>query len=890
MALTAGTRLGPYEILAPIGAGGMGQVWSARDSRLNRTVAIKVSAEQFSERFEREARNVAALNHPNICTLFDVGPDYLVMELVEGPTLAERIGAGPIPLEEALAIAHQIAEALEAAHEKGIVHRDLKPENVKLTSEGKVKVLDFGLAKAREPESAAGNPAMSPTLTISATRAGMILGTAGYMSPEQARGKVVDRRADIWAFGVVLYEMLCGRQLYSGELASDMLAAVILKEPDWEPLPANTPGRIRELLARCLRKDPKMRLRDIGDARITIEEYLAKPDGLEKTAAAPAAARRMRPWPAAAAVVLAVGLAGLSAIHFSEKAPEAAAVRFQIPAPEKAGYGNGIAVSPDGKRLAFVAIAEGRTMLWVRPLDSLAAQPLPGTDGAAFPFWSPDSRFIGFFGVGKLKKVEASGGPPQTLCDVPNTGIGGSWSRDGVIVFGTNSTGLFRVPQAGGAAAPVTTLDASRGESFQGRPWFLPDGRHFLYYVNSTTENSGIFLGTLDGKDRKRLVAARQGAVYAPLSGSGEKGHLLFLREGTLMAQPLDAGNFELAGDAFPVAEQVGSVISYPFISASANGVLVYRGGGAGGNTQLAWFDREGKPLGTVGPIGVYNDVALAPDGKRVAVRKAEPQSGNLDIWLLDVAHGVPTRFTFDPAQEAFPVWSPDSSRVVFSSNRDGAANLYQKGAGGTGSEEPLLKSNLEKRSYDWSGDGKYLLYSVSEPKTRSDLWVLPEPVGASGEQKPRPFLATPYNESQGQFSPGPAGTPRWIAYSSDESGRNEIYVQPFLETASAAAGKFQISSEGGLQPRWRRDGKEIYYIAPDGKLMAAEVKTGPQFEHGVPQALFQTRIFGGGAGLVNFRYSPAPDGKRFLIDNQAEETASAPITAVLHWTAGLKR
>jgi dipeptidyl aminopeptidase/acylaminoacyl peptidase len=705
----------------------------------------------------------------------------------------------------------------------------------------------------------------------------------------------VDRRADIWSFGVVLYEMLSGCRLYSGEMASDMLAAVILKDPDWETLPATTPARIRELLQRCLRKDPKMRLRDIGDARIAIDEYLAKPDGpsVAVAAPAPAAAKRTPLWLAAAAAALAVGLAGLSAVHFSEKPPDPAPVRFQIPAPEKASFGNGMAISPDGKRLAFVGNSEGRTMLWVRPLESLAAQVLPGTEGAAFPFWSPDSRFIGYSVLGKLKKVDASGGPPQTLCDAPNTAIGGSWNRDGVIVFGTNGTGLFRVSQAGGAPAQLTTPDAKRQESFHGRPWFLPDGNHFLYYAQSAAlEDSGIYLATLEGNPAKRLVLARQGGAYVPPSGSVGNGHLLFLREGTLMAQPLDAKTFELAGDAFPVAEQVGSNISNPFFSVSTNGVLVYRSGGSAGNTQLAWFGRDGKPLGVLGPIGLYNDVALSPDARRVAVSKRDPQGGHLDIWLMDVAHGVPTRFTFDPGLDTYPVWSPDGSRLVFASSRDGALNLYQKGSAGAGSEELLFKSDREKRSFDWSGDGRYLLYAVQDQKTKLDLWLLPDAAVASAERKPRPFLTTPYNESQGQFSPGPAGTPRWIAYASDESGRFEVYVEPFSESSSAPAGKFQISSDGGVQPRWRRDGRELYYIAPDGRLMAADVKTSPQFDHGVPTPLFQSRILGGGGGtgLGVFRYSPAPDGKRFLINSQAEEVASSPITAVLNWTAALKR
>ena len=894
MALTAGTRLGPYEVIAPIGAGGMGQVWSARDTRLDRTVAIKVSSEQFTERFEREARNVAALNHPNVCTLFDVGPDYLVMELIEGPTLAERIAEGAIPLQEALAIARQIAEAVEAAHERGIIHRDLKPANIKITSDGKVKVLDFGLAKALEPEGGSGDPTMSPTLTISATRAGMILGTAGYMSPEQARGKTADRRADIWAFGVVLYEMLCGRRLYEGELASDMLAAVILKDPDWEALPATTPARIRDLLQRCLRKDPKMRLRDIGDARIAIEEYLTKPDASAAATAVPQAApsKPRKPWAAVSAGALALALAGLSALHFSEKPPESVPVRFQILPPEKSSFGNGMAISPDGKRLAFIAFHEGRSMLWVRPLESLASQMLSSTDGAIFPFWSPDSRNIGFFTINKLKKVDAAGGPPQTLCDVPNTGIGASWNRDGVIIFGTNASGLFRVPQAGGTATLMDPLDTANGDQFQGRPWFLPDGKHFLYYSQSSSlEQSGIFLAVLGVKGRKRVVASRQGGFYSPPAPGAETGHLLFLRESSLMAMPLDPRTYEPAGEAFPIAEQVGSSISNPFFSVSSNGVLVYRAGGVGGATQLAWFDRTGKPLGTVAPAGIYNDLSLSPDGKRLAAGRRDMVSGNLDLWLLDVAHGVPTRFTFDPAGESFPVWSPDGSKIVFSSNRDGPGNLFQRGSGGTGSEEVLLSNqNLALRSFDWSQDGRFLLYSVLDPKNREDLWLLADPAGPPNNRKPRPFLTSPYAETQGQFAPVQTGAQRWIAYCSDESGRLEIYVQPFSEASTAPAGKFQISSEGGIQPRWRRDGKEIYYIAPDGRLMAAEIRFAPQFEHGVPKPLFLTRIIGGGSAGSLYRYAPAADGSRFLINSQADESTSLPMTAVLNWTAGLKK
>jgi Tol biopolymer transport system component len=877
----------------------MGEVYRALDTRLERPVAIKILPEAFAAdpdrlaRFEREAKALAALNHPNIAAIYGLEQNALVMEMVEGQDLP-----APLPLESALDYARQIAEALEAAHEKGIVHRDLKPANIRVTPAGVIKILDFGLAAmASHAADGSTNASLSPTLTIAATQAGMILGTASYMSPEQAAGRPVDKRADIWSFGVVLWEMLCGRKLFQGETISHTLADVLRAPIDLAQLPSNTPAPVHDLMGRCLDRDLKTRLRDIGEARIVLQRWLSNPVPQQPVAtpAPPAAAQRTPRWLAAAANMLAIGLAALAAVHFAEKPPEPAATRFQIPPPENAAFGNGMAISPDGKRIAFAAVGvNGKNMLWVRALDSLDMRVLPETEAlSSFPFWSPDSRFIGFFATGKLKKIEASGGPPQTLCEVSNTGIGGSWNRDGVIVFGTNQSGLFRVPQAGGAASPLTTLDAGRGELFHGRPWFLPDGRRYLYFANSSSkENSAIYLGALDSRERKRLVGARQGGAYVPPANKTEKGHLLFLRDDTLMAQPLDPGSYNLAGDPFPVAEQVGSYISNPYFSVSANGILIYRSGG-GGNYQLAWYDREGKPLGTLGtvaPAGLSNDVSLSPDGKRVAVSRRDSVSATSDIWLLDVSHGVPTRFTFDPADDSNPVWSPDGNRMVFSSTRDGTRNLYQKGAGGTSGEEPLLKTALAKFPYDWSADGRYLIYTVVAPTTKRDLWLLPDP-GGSGEHTPRPFLVTPYNEGQGQFSPEAAGT-RWIAYTSDESGKDdEVYVQPLTEGTSQPPGKFQISSGGGRQPRWRHDGKELYYLALDGKLMAVDITTAPRFEHTVPRDLFQTRIIGDPVNLnLYFRYAPSSDGKRFLLIAPQQEAASSPITVLLNWTAALKR
>jgi Tol biopolymer transport system component len=706
-----------------------------------------------------------------------------------------------------------------------------------------------------------------------------------------------DKRADIWAFGVVLFEMLTGRQMFSGHTISDTLAAVLRTDPDWSVLPPETPAAIRRLLRRCLERELKRRMCDIGDARLEIEEALVAPPGLSPVAAGPLARGDLRWW-FGGSILLALAGAAVAFVHFREAPPERAEVRFQVPAPEKTRFAAvfRLALSPDGRRLTFAGLnAEGRPVLWVRSLDSLDARPLPGTENAVCAFWSPDSRWIGFAAEGKLKKIEASGGQPQTLCNTPPAGgIAGAWNSDGVILFGAvpSGGGLLRVSQAGGEATRATTVD--RSETAHAFPQFLPDGRHFIYFALSPEgENTGIYLGTLGGKERKRLLSTMFSAVYSPASANREKGHLLFLRDGTLMAQPLDARTFDLAGEAFPIAEQIGNFLAYGYYSAATNGALAYRSGGrTSANTQLIWFNREGKPLGAVGPLGGYNDLALSRDGKRVAVSQDDPQPGKRDIWLVDMAHGVPQRFTFGPREDWCPVWSPDGRRLFFASRRDGPDNIYQKDSGGTGTDEPLLKSDLAKNPLDWSPDGRFLMYYVEDPKTKADLWILP----AGGDRKPMPFLQTPSNETQGQFSPGsegaPAGAPRWVAYSSDESGAWQIYVQPFPGGTSGRGGKFQVSTGGGLQPRWRADGKELFYIAPDGKLMAVEVKMSPRFETGIPKALFTTRISGGTTSVHVFRYAVAPDGKRFLINTmpQTDEPNASPITVVLNWTAGLKK
>jgi eukaryotic-like serine/threonine-protein kinase len=892
MAILPGKRLGPYEILAAIGAGGMGEVYRARDTRLQRDVALKVLPEIFAAdaarmaRFEREARLLASLNHPHIAAVYGVEESdscrALVMELVEGPTLADRIAAGPIPLQETLPIAKQVAEAVEYAHDHGVIHRDLKPANIKVTADGTAKVLDFGLAKALTDEPTETDLRNSPTLSAVATMQGVILGTAAYMSPEQAKGKPVDRRADIWAFGVVLVEMLTGKPLYTGETPAETLASVMMKDPSLGALPANTPPAMRNLIQRCLNKDPRQRLRDIGEARIILADALSGAAPAEPVPAQSKSRERLA-WSVAA--VLLVGVLALGAFAYFRRAVEnTRTTRFFVSPPESwslalaselGGAATGsLAVSPDGQRVAFVAkSADGRSLLWVRPLDTLTAQALAGTDAAApSPFWSPDSRFLGFFAGGKLKKIEVSGGPPITLCDAPNN-FGGAWSRDGLILFSTGNAALQKVSAAGGVPTAATVL--GQGEFWHGRPSFLPDSRHFLYRAGIGGGGRPIYAASLDSAERKLLFNADSANVIY------SQGHLLFLRETTLMAQPFDARRLELAGDPFPIAEQILTqipVAPYGVFSASDNGVLAYQTGTSMFGSHLVWLDRAGKQIGVLGDSAAYSDLELSPDGKRVAVSIQVQAGKGRDIWLYDVARGLRTRFTFGPAAAVTSTWSPDGSRIVFTANPKGHLDLYQKSASGAGTEEVLLSDGLEKYAYSWSPDGRFILYNsgAGTPRTAGDIWVLP----LSGDRKPFPFLQTQFNEVEGRFSPDN----RWVAYFSNESGgKSEVYVAPF----PGPGGKWQISTAGGNSPRWRRDGAEIFYLDPDNKLMAAAVNgKGASFVVGAVKPLFQTRPAPG----LRYQYDVSADGQRFLINTAPEQSASTPITVVVNWAAGLKK
>jgi len=881
LALTPGTRLGVYEITAPIGEGGMGQVYRATDTTLGRQVAIKILPDAFASdperlaRFEREAKTLASLNHPHIAAIYgfekSAGLHALVMELVEGDDLSQRIARGAIPIDETLPIAKQIADALEAAHEQGITHRDLKPANIKVRGDGTVKVLDFGLAKAMEPAGAMSPSAsMSPTITTPAmTQAGMILGTAAYMSPEQARGKVVDKRSDIWAFGCVLYEMLTGKQAFTGDTITDILGGIVKIDPDWSALPADTPSSIRSLLRRCLQKDRAERLRDAGDVRIAIVDAHSASTQTDGAPLPSISRRRQRVVLLSALAIVSLIAVGVVAWAF-RPVPSAPEMRLEITTPPTADS-TSLAISPDGQKIVCVATSAGQSTLWLRPLDATSGRALAGTDGASFPFWSPDNQSVGFFADGKLKRVDVDRGSVQILADAPS-GRGGAWNRDGTIIFTPypGNSAIFRIPATGGTPSALTRTEATKETSHR-FPQFLPDGHHFLYYVQGTPESHGIYVGDLDGSQARRLLDVDSAPVYAA------SGQLLFVRQGTLFAQAFDAARLELKGNPFSVVERIASASTAQgsaAVSASLAGPIVYRTASAGGRRQFVWFDRSGKEVGKAGDPVAANELSISPDGRRVAL----PQliNNDFDIWLLDLGRGVFSRFTFDAAVDVSATWSPDGRRIAWRSNRKGVYDIYEKPAIGPGSEELLLASAQDKNPTDWSPDGRFLLYHNPDPKTGNDIWALP----LDGDRKPFPVVRTNFEEQDGQFSPDG----QWIAYVSNESGRFEIYLQPF----PGPGGQAQVSTNGGAQVRWRRDGKELFYIALDGRLMAVPIRLAfntQTIEAGSPIPLFATRV--GGALSIPFRqqYDISPDGQRFLMNTVTEE-AAAPITVILNWKA----
>jgi serine/threonine protein kinase len=858
MSLSIGDKLGPYEILAPLGKGGMGEVYRARDTRLNREVAIKVSAERFSERFEREARAIAALNHPNICTLHDVGPNYLVMELVEGPTLAERIKEGVIPFEEALAIAGQMANALEAAHEKGITHRDLKPGNVKIKPDGTVKVLDFGLAKMGGTPTVQGDE--SPTLTIGQTEAGVILGTASYMSPEQARGKPVDQRADIYAFGAVLYEMLSGKRLHRGETTTEVLASVIKEEPRWGEIPV----QVQHLLRRCLEKDPQKRLRHIGDVMELV-------DRTPKPASTPITHRNWA-WAAAALTVLIVGAA---VAWFLKRTPEQPMLQMEISPPEGAKFVNAaaqFALSPDGRRIVFIGANNAKRMLWVRPIDSSSAVALEGTENAADPFWSPDSRWVGFGANGKLQKIDVpGGGQPQVICDAE--GFGGTWSSEGVIVFHEAGKALQRVSAAGGTPVPLLALDANRQEIGHQTPFFLPDGRHLLYSSYKRT-GADSMLASLDGKMNRVLLPAVGVVTYAPDPRGG--GWVLYSARGQLMARRLDAVKGEFTG---PPAVLADGVTGPRWWSASWNGLLAFRHN-YGMQYQLTWFNRDGRMLGNVGDPGLLSTPRISPDQKTIAFQRTSDQ--NPDIWTFDLARNTSARFTFEPGPDGFPIWSSDSRSIIYSSSRNSARFVVQHPASGVGKEEMIvtgLRGGNALVPTAVTHDGRWLV--LTEATLNTGVIVL------QSREDPNKIVRIQERGRERDGSISPDG--RWLLYSSVPAARREVLVQSVPKESggsASAVGKWQISTAGGSHPTWRGDGKEIFYVAPDGMMMGVPVESGNDFfRPGAPKPLFQTHLDIDAATTGAIReYDVTPDGQRFLVNQHVADSADAPITMVVNW------
>ena len=896
MKIGRGARLGHYEVVSSLGAGGMGEVYRARDTRLNREVAIKVlpascaNDEDRLLRFEQEARAISALNHSNILTIYDIGAHegspYIVAELLEGEELRRHLNDGAIPQRKAIDYARQIASGLAAAHSKAIVHRDLKPENIFIITDGRVKILDFGLAKLKPTKLAAGVSSEAATLNA-ITDPGTVMGTVGYMSPEQVRGQDADHRSDIFSFGVVLYEMLSGRRAFHGESAAETMAAIVKDDPtDLSEINNRVPAQLERIVRRCLEKKPERRFQSSHDLAFALEALSTTSGSRLETASASAetirtashSIGREKLWIAVTALAVLVAL-GVSWAYFTRKPlADARVMKFSILPPENSSFGQ-MAVSPDGRYLVFTAVAGGMMQLWVRALDATEAKPLSGTQDAVFPFWSPDSRYVGFFAGGALKKIEVTGGPVQTLCEV-EVPLGGTWSRNGVILFAQVPLGLLRVAATGGEVTQVTTNDRSRQEFSLWYPTFLPDGRHFLYSISSEVkETRGVYLGSLDGKTKRRLLDESSVIKYVADGAARGAGWVVYGRDGALLARPFDADRLELSGEPFAVSDKVGndliSFLSYNF-SVSDNGVLVFDPSLNRQRRQYRWVDRGGRQIKSLEVTPGIFQLSLSPDEKRFVADRIDQKTGTYDLWLYDVSGANAARFTFDPQHDISPVWSPDGNRIVWASAHDGIESLYQKAASMAGEATLLLKSDHTKLPTDWSRDGRFIIYAEIDPKTKSDVWALP--VTGNGESSPFQVVRSDANEGEGTISPDG----QWLAYASDASGRYEVYVQRF----PGGSDKRQVSTAGGDNPRWRRDGKELFYYAANGKLMAAPVKSGESFEISAAVPLFEFRS-GTVPGFVP--YAVTGDGQRFLIDSMEAEP-NAPLTVVVNWTANVKR
>ena len=899
MSLAPGTRFGPYEIVGPLGAGGMGEVYRAHDSRLGRDVAIKVlpphlsSSPEIRARFEREARTISSLNHPHICTLYDVGrapgeagsgeADYLVMELVEGETLAQRLTRGPLPSSELLRTGIEIADALDRAHRAGIVHRDLKPANVMLTRSGS-KLMDFGLARATGMAGPAGGSgatlgalSQSPTIAQALTAEGTIVGTFQYMSPEQLEGREADARADLWALGCLLYEMATGRRAFDGRSQASLIGAIMSTEPppisasSADAAPTGAAPALDRLVRACLAKDPDQRIQTAHDVKLQLQ-WIAE-GGSQAGAPAPVAIKRrggeVIPW-AVAGVAALVALA-LGAATLLRKPAPAEVLRFEIRLPRSVAAVTWPSVSPDGRKLAFLASdSTGTRRIWVRSLDALDAHPLTGGDVSARPFWSPDSRFLAFIVDGKLRKVPADGGPPVTICDAPG-GSDGAWGREGVILFdGAGGDSIRQVPASGGTPKPATTMDHAHGETNDGWPFFLPDGRHFLYVAFTAADPLGIVhFGTL-GSMKTVVIGHTDGrAQYAP------PGYVVFTNSGTLLGQRIDPGSGRPMGDPTPIVDAISMGGGSGDFSVSQSGMLAYRGEAAIDQSRLVWMDRDGRVLGEAAPPGVYHDVALSPDGTRVALGINEGRSSREDIWVRDLVRGVSSRLTFDSTDEIWPVWSPDGTRIAYSSNRSGTFRCYIQSANGVGGIDSLPPAGGQDGPTDWSRDGATIACS-SYGASGWGLYLMP----ASGKQPPTRFMSTPFQQRYGRFSPDG----RWMAYSSNESGRYEVYVVPVV----GGGGKWQVSTAGGSDPYWRADGAELYFRATDRTITAVPVTSSATLQLGNPIRLFTADVNDG--GYNGMRWAPAADGKRFLVNVPVSTGGSAHLVVVSNWTTEVSR
>lgn len=902
MTLTRGAKLGPYEILSLIGVGGMGEVYKARDTRLERSVAIKLlhteSAERADRRarFESEARAISALSHPHICTLFDIGNQngraYLVMEYLEGETLDDRLTRGPLPPSDVLRYAVQIADAIAHAHLFHIVHRDVKPSNVMLTSSGAM-LLDFGLAQGPVLASATAPSSTASFEHRKLTAEGALIGTIEYMAPEQLEGKASDARTDVFAFGTLVYEMATGRKAFVGDSQASLIASILTGQPSSissTHTPVDPDGSVLALdhvVERCLAKRPDERWQSIQDVKLELE-WITKG---KSSAGGPIRTRRVVHPREGLAWTLAIGgiatAAALALMPF--RGAPAEPTRFIVSSPPGTTIGvaenrTRIAISPDGRRLAIVASTEGRQQIWVRSLDSLSAELVPGTDGAVSPFWSPDSRFIGFFspGEGALKKVGITGGPVRTIGPAQADGAA-TWGHDGTILFTQFLGGIYRVSADGGTPTQVTQPDKAKRELNHYWPEFLPDGRHFLYMATSLEATGvratpSVFVASLDSPRTTLLTRMHSRMTYAP------PGYLLFVQDGALLAQPFDAETLQLSGEPAQVADGLAYVrtLGNGAFAVSTGGVLAYQG--AGEASRTVWFDRRGNATETGWAVQNYGTVKFSPDGHSVVVDVYDPRTGTADIWIYEVSRGAPIRFTSDPADESGPVWSPDGRRIMFRMSRGGpeslrmrsaAPNIYAK-AIGTGAEELLLSDPSPLQTEDWSPDGRWIAYTKNTRQTGTDIWLMPQ----DGARTLQPFSNERFEEWGASFSPDS----RWMAFVSTESGSPEVYVAPVQEPGK----RTRISNGGGVTPRWRRDGRELFYASADNRaIIAVPIAPGPTFTAGSPTRLFSVGASPAARGLRrNAVYDASPDGERFLVSLSANEPSSSRITVVLNWTA----